>query len=76
MHLIVSIPDDRKGEQLVLLTTHKEAKREEINAFFKEKGLPQLAQPRKIIIKDALPLLGTGKADYQAAKAIAMAETP
>lgn len=72
-HAVVSIPDEKKGEQLALLTTFKEAKREAITKHFKEQGINELAIPRKILHMDALPLLGTGKVDYQKAKGLALA---
>ena len=74
MHLVVSVPDERKGEQLVVLTNKMDAARDAINVFFKEKSLPDIAVPRKIITLEKMPLLGTGKADYQTAKNIALQE--
>lgn len=74
MHLVVSIPDERKGEQLVVLTNKMDAARDAINMFFKDNSLPDIALPRKIITLEKLPLLGTGKADYQTARTIALKE--
>ncbi len=71
-HIVVSVPDEKKGEQLAMLTTFAEAKREAIARFFKEQGISELAIPRKILHVDALPLLGTGKVDYQKAKTLAL----
>jgi acyl-[acyl-carrier-protein]-phospholipid O-acyltransferase/long-chain-fatty-acid--[acyl-carrier-protein] ligase len=63
-HAVVSIPDERKGEQVVLMTTNPEAKREELSSYAAKEGITALAVPAVIIPVDKLPLLGTGKTDY------------
>ena len=70
LHAVVSIPDSSKGEQLVLLTTRIEAQRKELSLFAKEQQIGEINVPKKIVSVEKLPLLGTGKVDYQAAKAI------
>lgn len=70
-HAVVAIADDRKGEQLVLITTRSNAGREDILAHFRTQGLPELLAPRKLVVVDKLPLLGTGKTDYLTAKVLA-----
>jgi len=65
-HAVVSVPDDRKGEQLVLMTTFQEAARNEIIAFAKQQHISEISLPRKIVIVKQMPLLGTGKIDYVA----------
>jgi len=72
-HAVVALPDARKGEQLVLLTTLKAATREAISAQFRAHGLGELMVPRTILPVDALPLLGSGKIDYAAAATLARA---
>lgn len=67
-HAMISIPDERKGEQLVLVTTYKKAMREEVVAYIKSNQITELAIPRKIIIVSNMPLLGTGKIDYVTVK--------
>ena len=64
LHAVVSIPDPRKGEALVLITEHKEAKRETIRKYAKEHGIGELSVPKNIQLVNKLPLLGTGKIDY------------
>jgi len=66
LHAVVTLPDPRKGERLVLATTFKDATRENVMAALREKGLPELAIPREISIRTSLPLLGSGKVDIQA----------
>ena len=70
LHAVVSIPDSSKGEQLVLLTTRIEAQRKELSLFAKEQQIGEINVPKKIVSVEKLPLLGTGKVDYQAAKSL------
>lgn len=65
-HAVVSIPDERKGEQLILVTTNPDAKRDQIMAAFKQSQINELSVPKKILIINKLPLLGSGKIDYPA----------
>ena len=63
-HAIVAVPDEKKGEQLILVTENKEAQRQEITEYARNQGLSELGLPKKIIYVDKVPLLGTGKIDY------------
>jgi acyl-[acyl-carrier-protein]-phospholipid O-acyltransferase / long-chain-fatty-acid--[acyl-carrier-protein] ligase len=65
----VSIPDQRKGERIVLLTTQKDAERTAMQLQAKASGASELAVPAAIQIVDKIPLLGSGKTDYVAATA-------
>jgi acyl-[acyl-carrier-protein]-phospholipid O-acyltransferase / long-chain-fatty-acid--[acyl-carrier-protein] ligase len=65
-HAVVAVPDARKGEQLVLITTRAQAARAEISAYFRAQGLPELSVPRAIVEVETLPVLGSGKIDYTA----------
>jgi acyl-[acyl-carrier-protein]-phospholipid O-acyltransferase/long-chain-fatty-acid--[acyl-carrier-protein] ligase len=67
----VSIPDQRKGERIVLLTTQKDAERSAMQRQAKAQGAPELAVPASIMVVDKVPLLGSGKTDYVTAKALA-----
>lgn len=67
-HAIIAIPDPKKGEQLVLMTTSQDLKRPNISKFFKENQITELSVPKEIIVVESLPLLGTGKVDYVAVK--------
>ena len=70
-HAVVSIPDDRKGEALVLLTTARDASPRPLLARARETGVPEIAVPRAVRVLEALPLLGTGKVDYVTAARVA-----
>ncbi|MBR4931989.1 MAG: hypothetical protein IKZ02_03060, partial [Alphaproteobacteria bacterium] len=70
----VNIPDAKKGEQIVLITTCKDVTRDDLVTAFKAAGITELGLPSKIIITDHPPLLGTGKFDYVSAKEMAIQE--
>lgn len=63
-HAVVALPDKQKGEQLVLVTNQANADRESILHYAKQNGIPEIQIPKKIIYKQDIPLLGTGKIDY------------
>jgi acyl-[acyl-carrier-protein]-phospholipid O-acyltransferase/long-chain-fatty-acid--[acyl-carrier-protein] ligase len=56
-------PDPRKGERVVLVTTHKNATRAAFLVFAKSKGASELMVPADIIVLEKLPILGSGKID-------------
>jgi acyl-[acyl-carrier-protein]-phospholipid O-acyltransferase/long-chain-fatty-acid--[acyl-carrier-protein] ligase len=72
----VSIPDQRKGERIVLLTTQKDADRAAMQRQAKASGASELAVPGVIQVVDKVPLLGSGKTDYVAATALAREIAP
>jgi len=72
---VVPRADAKKGEQLVLFTTQKDARARDLQAWAKANGVAELAVPRDIRIVEALPVLGTGKIDYVALAAMVTAAT-
>lgn len=73
-HAVVKLPDKRRGEKIILLTTNFTASRDEIIKEIKKRGFPEIMVPNKILAIDSIPLLGTGKVDYTAAQKLALAE--
>ncbi len=67
LHAAIAIPDERKGEQIILLTTLGSAQRVTLLEQAKNDGIAEIAVPRKIVHVATIPLLGTGKIDYVAA---------
>jgi len=63
-HAAVSLPDGRKGEQIVLVTTNPDAQRMELVGWVHNHGVSELAIPRRIVHVKEVPVLGTGKTDY------------
>ncbi len=66
----VAIPDPRKGEQIVLMTTQAEADRNDLLKTAQAEGASELMVPRKIMQVVAVPVLGSGKTDYVTATAL------
>jgi acyl-[acyl-carrier-protein]-phospholipid O-acyltransferase/long-chain-fatty-acid--[acyl-carrier-protein] ligase len=63
-HAAIIAPDGRKGEQIVLVTTHPDAVRTDLVGWAHNHGVSDLAVPRRIIHVTDIPVLGTGKTDY------------
>lgn len=61
-HAVVSLPDQRKGEQLVLLTTQKDATAKTMQSA--NAGVSSLQIPKVIHVVTQIPVLSTGKTDY------------
>ncbi len=70
---VTGVPDEKKGEQLVVLHTLDEAQLEGVSEKLSAAGLPNLFIPRREFFfkVEALPLLGTGKLDLQGVQALA-----
>jgi acyl-[acyl-carrier-protein]-phospholipid O-acyltransferase/long-chain-fatty-acid--[acyl-carrier-protein] ligase len=62
-HVVVGLPDPRKGEQLVLVTDQPGADRDALLAHARARGYPELWAP-KTVLNAQIPLLGSGKIDY------------
>lgn len=75
MHAAVSVPDPRKGEQIVLVTDCADANRQDMIGWAQSHGVPELAVPRKVIHSDGVPVLGTGKIDYAMVTRLATASS-
>jgi len=63
-HAIVTLPDAKRGEQLVLVTERTDANRATLAAAARDAGLPEIFVPRAIVPVPKVPILGTGKIDY------------
>ena len=63
---VVAVPDERKGERLILVTDKHSATRADFQAYARSKHASELMSPAQVIILDKLPLLGSGKPDLQA----------
>jgi acyl-[acyl-carrier-protein]-phospholipid O-acyltransferase / long-chain-fatty-acid--[acyl-carrier-protein] ligase len=72
MHAVVTVPDAKRGEQLVLVTSSGDANRAAMASAAREAGLPEIFVPRSITRVTSIPILGTGKIDYVTAGRIAM----
>lgn len=66
LHAAISIPDSRKGEQIILLSDTKDCNRSDMLAWAQNHGVPEMSVPRRVYHVDEIPVLGTGKIDYGA----------
>ncbi|MGF1650607.1 MAG: AMP-binding protein [Hyphomicrobiaceae bacterium] len=66
-HVVLARNDERRGEQLILITECHDADRSTLLACARDAGFPELWLPRQIITVKAIPLLGSGKVDFPAA---------
>jgi acyl-[acyl-carrier-protein]-phospholipid O-acyltransferase/long-chain-fatty-acid--[acyl-carrier-protein] ligase len=69
-HVVVALADERKGEQLILVTEKADADRDAIVEHGREKGFPDLWLPRAVLVAQ-IPVLGSGKIDYAGTEALA-----
>jgi len=65
-HAALDLPDEKKGEKIILYTTNKHATRRELLEFARARGISELYLPKQVIWLRKLPQLSTGKADYRA----------
>ncbi len=70
-HAVVAVPDGRKGEALVLVTTQPGASSQALLLQARANGTAEIAVPRIVRVVNALPLLGSGKVDYTATTRLA-----
>jgi len=68
MHAAVTLPDPKKGEQVVLLSDAPEAARTPILEWAQSQGVPEISVPRRVFKVSHIPVLGTGKVDYAAVR--------
>jgi acyl-[acyl-carrier-protein]-phospholipid O-acyltransferase / long-chain-fatty-acid--[acyl-carrier-protein] ligase len=75
-HVVLSVADEKRGEQLVLVTDRTGAERSVVQAAAKEQGIPELWVPRAIVVVGQIPILASGKVDFMAANEIYKALKP
>ena len=63
-HAAISIVDAKKGEQIILVTTQKQAVISDLIAA--SPGISNISIPKKILIVDSIPVMATGKINYPA----------
>ena len=72
--VVTGVPDEKKGEKLVVLHKLTEAKWTELAAKLPQLDLPNLWKPRadQFCHVDAMPMLGTGKLDLRKIRELAV----
>jgi len=71
MHAAAILPDDKRGEQIVLVTDRAAPDRTQLLGWAQNHGVPEIAVPKKIVSVAEVPVLGTGKLDYVAIAGLA-----
>lgn len=70
-HVVVTLPDARKGEQLVLVTEKADADKFALLAEARAQGFAELWVPKAVLVVGQVPMLASGKIDYQATNDLA-----
>ncbi|MEA3512535.1 MAG: hypothetical protein U9R37_02940 [Campylobacterota bacterium] len=65
----VNIPDDKKGEKIILVIDHKI---ENLKSKLLEFGMTPLWIPSEIKTVEQVPVLGSGKVDFKGAKELVL----
>ncbi|MGQ0657644.1 MAG: AMP-binding protein [Chromatiales bacterium] len=70
-HAAVTVADARRGEMIILVTDSKQADRRQMLEGARALGASELHVPRRVLVVEGLPLLGSGKVDYRRALEVA-----
>jgi acyl-[acyl-carrier-protein]-phospholipid O-acyltransferase/long-chain-fatty-acid--[acyl-carrier-protein] ligase len=65
------LPDQRKGEKIVLLAT-SDLDKDKLKKLLSDANINPLFYPSKVLVVDEIPKLGSGKTDFGATKKIAL----
>lgn len=71
--IIVGVPDEAKGEALILLTTEADLDKSVLRSRLLEQGVPALWIPKTLVVIDEIPHLASGKLDLKSCKEMGMA---
>ncbi|HMN36289.1 MAG TPA: AMP-binding protein [Hyphomicrobium sp.] len=75
-HVVVALPDPRKGEQLVLVTDKPDADKGVLQEWAKKEGFTELWVPKAILVVAQIPVLGSGKVDLPTTMELARRSRP
>jgi acyl-[acyl-carrier-protein]-phospholipid O-acyltransferase/long-chain-fatty-acid--[acyl-carrier-protein] ligase len=72
--VVTAIPDELRGEKLIAFYTQNGITREELWDKLNQSELPKLWIPKRenLYLIDAIPILGSGKADLKQVKSMAL----
>jgi acyl-[acyl-carrier-protein]-phospholipid O-acyltransferase/long-chain-fatty-acid--[acyl-carrier-protein] ligase len=74
-HAAIALPDPRKGERIILVTTDQALDRTVLLEAARRRGRPEFMVPAEVVPIAELPLLGSGKTDYPAVQRLVSANT-
>ena len=72
---IITVPDEKKGERMILITSCETAGIGDIQKAFRQKGYSDLWLPRQVIYMKKPPVSGTGKFNYIEAREVVIRES-
>ena len=70
-HVAVTLPDPKKGEQIILVSDVAVADRMALLSHAQASGYPELWVPRAVLVTNSIPILGSGKIDVVATTELA-----
>ena len=70
--IATALPDERKGEKLILLL-EGDYDQDDVRNKIMASSIPPLMRPAKIFVVETVPILGSGKQDFAAARKMAKA---
>jgi acyl-[acyl-carrier-protein]-phospholipid O-acyltransferase/long-chain-fatty-acid--[acyl-carrier-protein] ligase len=70
-HAVVAVPDDKRGEQLVLVTDDENMSKHILKEAARAAGVAEIMAPKTVILVEQVPVLGTGKTNYPEVQKIA-----
>ncbi len=68
-----AVPNERKGEEIVLVTERPHPDLGELQRFGRAKGFSEIQLPKAVVAVGRLPLLGSGKVDLSQLRDVALA---
>ncbi len=68
---VVGVPDEAKGEALILLSSDPDIDLHELRVQLTKDGIPALWIPKKIVDVDEIPILASGKLDIKSCETMA-----
>ncbi|MGO4833044.1 AMP-binding protein, partial [Rhizobiaceae sp. 2RAB30] len=71
-HAAVAVPDRRRGERIILVTTAEDASSDALVLEGRRAGANSLLVPQDIVKVEEVPVLGSGKTDYPSAQRLAV----
>jgi acyl-[acyl-carrier-protein]-phospholipid O-acyltransferase/long-chain-fatty-acid--[acyl-carrier-protein] ligase len=72
-HSVISLPDAKRGEKLVLVTEDSELNRKLLRVWGKQQNINELMIPKEVVYCETIPLLGSGKVNWPEVTRIAEA---
>ena len=72
LHAATSIPDIKKGELVILLTTQQDASVQGLAAA--SPGVASISLPKKILVADSIPVMASGKINYPAVSELVLSK--